>query len=382
MVEKQMKNHVIILLTLLMLSCQSGLFYTEAEGGELSDKDPSTAFIGNEGTNRIIFKDQFKTPIQSYSIYSSGASSDYDPANWTLKGSYDGKEWILLDEQEDQKFCARYQEILCHVNKPSNYQQYILEIETLTQDTLKIGDVLFHQENLWSDWDGFKLPKVDFQIIDESEGSRLYGKLVQDPEAFIQYHVKKVAHILYSSPSESIPRIDKIDYHLCDYDGISSKSGQPPVISIQYSTRYIEEIGKQCLYALDQETRGILYHVLAFGYQHEPKGIGTYETNQEYRACVEGLAYLVRAQTGSVGNVKRRPGGHWLDGQQITGYFLCWLISKQPDMARQFNQTIKDLEVWSFDAAIKQIFGSQASIENYWNEYQIDINKLQLKELV
>lgn len=374
-----MKKCIVVLLTLIMLSCQADHPYVNEP--LLSDNDPSTTFTGREGLNTILFKDQFTTPIQSYTIYSGGNDASFDPSHWTLKGSYDGKAWVLLSEVKDRKFCARYQEVLYRVENPSNYKEYRLEIETATGDTLKIGDIRFLAEDALGDWSQFTNPRINFTLEDEGEGRDLYTTLVQDPEAYIQYHARKVSRILYSSVSDPMPKVEEINYTIYDYDGISEKSGSPPVISIKYSSSYIGKIGKESLYALDQETRGVLYHIVTYAYQYEPKGIGTYETNPEFRACVEGLAFAVRAQTGCFDPQRRQPGGHWLDGLQVTGFFLHWLtLNKNPETVRLFNQTIKDLDVWSFDSAMKSIFGTEVTIEGLWAEYQMDISKQQLKE--
>ncbi|MDF9830546.1 basic secretory protein-like protein [Parabacteroides sp. PF5-6] len=375
-----MKKCIVALLTLMLLSCQADRPYVNEPA--LLDNDPSVAFTGRAGINMMLFKDRFSTPIQNYTIYSSGEDPVYDASDWTLKGSYDGKTWVLLSEVNDHTFCARYQEKFCPIAKPSNYNQYILEARTATGDTLKIGSVQFLTNYVSNGWAAFACPEIDFTITEEGEGYRLYTTLVQDPEAYIQYHARKVARILYSSASEPMPKVEKINYNIYDYEGISEKSGQPPVITIRYSSRYIEQIGKESLYALNRETRGVLYHILTHAYQYEPRGIGTYETSQEYRACVQGMAFAVRAQTGlSNPNDRQTPGGHWLDGLHVTGFFLHWLtLNKNPETVRLFNQTVKNLAIWSFDSAMKSIFGPEVTIESLWAEYQMDINKQQLKE--
>ena len=110
-------------------------------------------------------------------------------------------------------------------------------------------------------------------------------------------------------------------------------------------------------------------------YQFEPKGIGTYSTNKEFWACIEGLADAVRAQAGYFDIAeRRRPGGNWLDGYQTTGFFIQWLTTKDPDAIRKFHQSVRDLEVWSFDGAMKYIFGKNASIQGLWDEYQAFLN--------
>lgn len=122
---------------------------------------------------------------------------------------------------------------------------------------------------------------------------------------------------------------------------------------------------------LDYETRGVLYHELVHAYQFEPKGIGTYSTNREFWASIEGLADAVRAHAGFFDiEARRKPGGHWLDGYQTTGFFIQWLTTKDPDAIRKLHLTVRDIEVWSFDKAMKSMFGPESSIESLWEEYQ------------
>lgn len=79
----------------------------------------------------------------------------------------------------------------------------------------------------------------------------------------------------------------------------------------------------------------------------------------------------VRAEAGLF-DVKtlRKPGGNWMDGYKTTGFFIQWLTTKDPDAIRKFHQSVRDLETWSFDGAIKYVFGEQQSIDGMWQEYQ------------
>lgn len=89
-----------------------------------------------------------------------------------------------------------------------------------------------------------------------------------------------------------------------------------------YSTQHIEKSARESLYKLDYETRGVLFHELVHAYQFEPKGIGSYSTNREFWACIEGLADAVRAEAGLFDIAAlRKPGGHWLDGYKTNRIF-------------------------------------------------------------
>lgn len=364
---------VIVVGSFLLSACRENV---SVNVPELSDGDPTTCYTGTRKLNRIVFDPQYSIPIQSYKIYSSGESPVHDPASWVLKGSYDGKNWVVVDERKDQRFCSRYQEILCPITNPSNYKQYMLEAETAGSDTLVIGDVLFSEKNLVTDWEDFRYPAVDFEVLaPETKGAAIYADLVQDPDTYLKYHVRKVAEILFYTAKDTMNDVQTIHYTLKDYDGVSAKSGNPPAIYIEYSTRHIEKSANESLYKLDFETRGVLYHELVHAYQFEPKGIGSYSTNKEFWACIEGMADAVRAESGFFDMSTRKPGGNWMDGYRTTGFFIQWLKTKDPDAIRKFHLTVRDLDVWSFDKAIKCIFGEESGIESMWNEYQAFLTK-------
>lgn len=359
-------------LSFLCVTCSTSEILFPEDVSDLTDNNRQTSFSGTTGKNRLLFHNNTKSPVKSYSIFSSGESPEHDPYSWTLKGSAEGKEWVIVDKQEDQMFCSRFQEKMYAIQNPENYEQYLLEIKTKDNDTLKIAEVTFFHEDKLKDWKNFSHPEVDFRIVDDqTKGSEIYKTLVQSPEEYIRYHARKVAEILYYSDEDTINNVEEVQYLLKDYDGISAKSGNSPVVSIVFSTRHVENSARKSLFKLNNETRGVLFHELTHAYQFEPKGIGTYSTNKEFWACIEGLADAVRTEAGFFDvNAQRKPGGNWLDGYRTTGFFLHWLTTKDPDAIRKFHLTVRDLPVWSFDKAMKHIFGPDSGIESLWNEYQ------------
>lgn len=343
---------------------------------ELSDGDRETFFEGVEGVNLLVFDAPFDSSVFGYKVYSAGEDPHSDPVKWTLMGSDGGRKWSVIDSREDQSFCARFQEIYCAVAVPLKYKRYMLEVETADSRAPAIAEVEFFDKDIMSGWYEFNYPEVDFKVTDPAtEGAVLYARLVRDPEEYVRYHARKVCEILFWRADDPMYDVRKINYTLRDYDGISAKGGAPPEIYIEYSTRHVEKSAEESFYKLDYETRGVLYHELVHAYQHEPKGIGSYSTNREFWACIEGLADAVRAEAGffDIGAL-RKPGGHWLDGYKTTGFFLQWLTTKDPDAIRKFHVAVRDLDVWSFDKAMKELFGEESGIEQMWSEYQEFLN--------
>jgi Plant Basic Secretory Protein. len=365
-----MKHSILSVLVFLILSygCQAA---TVNNVPELLDGDLTTSYIGNKGKNQLVFDVFFNTPVLSYSLYSADDLPVYDPSDWELKGSDDGEKWTTVDKRKNQIFCSRFQEVTYMVQNPQTFKIYKLEVTAFKKGILKISEVVLSDKNLLAGWENFNYLNVRFESLNpDTEGSKLYLKLVQDPNEYIKYHARKVAEILYYSTDDPINEVRNIRYTLEDKEGISAKGGNTPNIHIFYSTRHIENSAKESLYKMDFETRGVLYHELTHGYQYEPKGCGNYGNNKTFWACIEGIADAVRAEAGYFDMSTRRPGGNWLDGYRTTGFFIQWMKTKDPNAIRKFHHTAAELEVWSFDAAVKSVFGPEASIEGMWDEYQ------------
>lgn len=336
----------------------------------LSDGDPATVATVSADAADFLF-DGFDVPQRSYRICSSGDAPDRDPAGWVVSGSCDGRRWVELDRREGVAFCSRFQPVAGSL--PDGYTSYRVRLLPREgADSISVGEIAFAPDDREAAWRGFAYPEVRFEVAaPATEGAALYARLVQRPDDYIRYHARKVAEQLFYSAADTMNAVGRIDYVLEDYDGVSAKSGDPAATSIVYSTRHIERSARESLARLDYETRGVLFHELVHAYQFEPRGIGTYATNREFWACIEGLADAVRAQAGYFDTeALRRPGGHWLDGYRTTGFFLQWLTTLRPDALREFHATVRDLEPWSFDKAMHAMFGPEKGIEQMWAAYQ------------
>ena len=362
-----MKNIFWSLPTALLVACSTPTVHNAAE---LTDGNPSTSYSVS-GHKLEVLLDGFSQPMKSYKVYSSGEKPACDPQSWVLYGSKDGKNWVALDRKAEVKYCSRYQEQFGEISNSDAYTSYKFEIEGgCCAEKLAIGEISFFEENTEPQWRDFAYPKVDFQIqTPETQGEKIYRDLVQDPQAYVRYHTRKVAEILFYTAADTMNTVGQIDYFLKEYDGVSAKSGNPAQTQIVYSTKHIERSAQESMYKLDYETRGVLYHELVHAYQFEPKGIGTYGTNKEFWACIEGLADAVRAHAGLFDfKTMRKAGGHWMDGYKTTGFFIEWLTTKDPDAIRKFHLTVRDMEKWSFEAAIQQV--CNRPIQEVWDEYQ------------
>ncbi|QUF02716.1 GH92 family glycosyl hydrolase [Actinosynnema pretiosum subsp. pretiosum] len=58
----------------------------------------------------------------------SGRAAGADPGSWVLKGSYDGKTWVAVDERSGQEFVDRKQTRAFKIARPGHYRHYRLEL--------------------------------------------------------------------------------------------------------------------------------------------------------------------------------------------------------------------------------------------------------------
>lgn len=236
-----------------------------------------------------------------------------------------------------------------------------------------------------SSWENYPVGHIVFDDqAPETEGSKIYHRIVTDPKSYIAEQARTVLSTLYYSPSDSIVPVDTLYYSLQDTDGVSAKGGGNGIISIFYSTRHIERsFAANDTAKLFFETRGVLLHELTHAYQLEPQGIGSYGTNRVVWAFIEGMADAVRVVNGGFTSDARPKGGNYMDGYRTAGYFFAWLKdNKDPDFLRKFNRSTLEVIPWSFNGAVKYALGEKYDIDELWNEYQIAVGDLQVENKV
>ena len=228
-------------------------------------------------------------------------------------------------------------------------------------------------------WKKYNPGEVEFHDeAPESEGSKIYHNIIQNPAPYIQENALRVLQTLYWGPKDpNVPKLKRIIYTIKDYDGISEKYGHGDHVGIRYSTNWIERcFADNDTLRLDYETRGVLYHELTHAYQLSPEGCGQYDGKSEYWIFIEGMADAVRVACGCFDqdfSSKDRPRANtWRKGYRVTGYFLYWLmLNKDKDFLRKFNRTAVEIKPWSWDKAMKHIWGDKPenTTEALWQEY-------------
>lgn len=334
-------------------------------------------YYESEGENVSFIVETNGQPIAAYTLCSAAGTSDTsDPQSWKMYGSVDKAAWTEIDFKQLISFWARFQERTFALNQPVTYPYIKWEVQPKDGKLLKLAEVKFHATDVNASWEKFKYPIINYVNEDKaSKGSEYYDYMVQDKNEYLKYHAREVAKLLYFKASDPIEGIQMITYRLRDYDGVSGKSGSLPHVSIDFSTRHIAKSYQSSLFHLDAETRGVLFHEMTHCYQHEPKNCGVYQQGTIFWAFIEGLADAVRAHAGYLSLANRKPGGWYTDGYQTTGFFIQWLTTKDPDAIRKFNASARELDTWTFDAAMVYVFGKEVTAKELWNEYQEFLKK-------
>lgn len=362
-----------------------------SEASALTDNDLTTYFsaeTGDDNTVEIIVPCN-DGEIVAYTLVSSGeihqdesfgtVEALYDPASWSLSGSNDGTSWTEVDSRSNEKFIARFQNHIYYLETPANYTQYKFVFHGNGGDRVTLSDILFHTEDPYADWQNFEYPTITFIDTAEDDGSQLYDVLVQDKQAYLKWHAREICTYLYFNDQDERYPITEIEYYLDPMpDQVSYKGGSSPKINIHYSTDWIQKSANESLLKLNLETRGVLFHEMVHGFQLEPQGIPSYSEGNVSWSAIEGLADAVRTIAGYHDYSTRNVNGGLLSGYQTTGFFCYWLTrTKDPDAVRNINASMRTINPWSWDAALKYALGDEADEQTLWAEYKADTKNYQ-----
>lgn len=220
-------------------------------------------------------------------------------------------------------------------------------------------------------WDDFVYPKVT--VVDKdggtSKGSQLVHRLIPDLESYIQEIAKGVCQKLYKEVNE-VPNFDELIFELEYRDGVAYKGGNPPRITINLSTKYLEEqYNQNGDEAILYEIAGVNWHELTHAYQHVPQNAGGYNGGTEFFGFIEGTADAVRILAGYHNTRSPYPGGNWRDGYTTSGFFIEWVQkSYDKDFLYKLNRSCLTINPWSYEKAFQEIFGQ--SVQSLWDQYQ------------
>ncbi len=220
-------------------------------------------------------------------------------------------------------------------------------------------------------WDDYVYPTVT--VVDKdggsTTGSQLVHRLIPDLETFCQKIAKGVCQKLYKEVGE-VPNFDELVLELEYRDGVAYKSGRPPRITINISTKYLEEqYNQNGDEAILYEIAGVNWHELTHAYQHIPRNAGGYSSGTEYFGFIEGTADAVRILSGFHNTRRPSAGGSWTTGYTTSGFFIEWVQNTyDEDFLYKLNQSCLSIDPWSFEKACKNFLGR--SVRDLWDEYQ------------
>ncbi|MCW7942602.1 alpha-mannosidase [Streptomyces hygroscopicus] len=117
-------------------------------GGEvkenLIDGDPGSKWLTFSPTGWVEFDFDAPVKVLTYALTSANDYAERDPADWTLEGSTDGKDWKTLDTRTGASFDQRFQTKSFDLAEPAEYQHFRLDItKNHGADLLQLADVQF-----------------------------------------------------------------------------------------------------------------------------------------------------------------------------------------------------------------------------------------------
>ncbi|TAJ13509.1 PKD domain-containing protein [Marinilabiliaceae bacterium JC017] len=298
-------------------------------------------------------------PIQ-FKNESHGATS----YQWTFEG---GEPSVSSDENPKVLYA-----------KDGKYR-VSLEVRNGEENKLAVKEeyITVFSEACWSE---FVYPEIIFKNTAANGNGALYNRLVPSPDELIHGVCLDVCRLLYMSPEE-MDVVEKISYTVEDNDGVSAKGGQPPHISIVFSSKYLKSCESKGMSdaELMAEIKGVLYHEVTHGYQFSPRGAGEYKAGDDFFGFIEGMADYVRYLSGYLTTDDRKAGGHWNDGYKNSAFFMDWLHSKDPSFLYKLNQSAKTINPWSWEKATQRILNT--SVSALWTEYQNDLTTGKITEI-
>lgn len=253
------------------------------------------------------------------------------------------------------------------------FKMFLIFLTIFCLNSIAQGEVWQQTDyyQIGSNWDEFAYPTITVVDKDQgqTEGSKLVHRLFPNLEDSIKEIAKGVCLLLYKDVSE-IPYFEELQFELEYREGVAYKAGNPPKITVNLSTKYLEsQYAQQGDEGIIYEINGVNWHELTHAYQYVPKNCGGYASGTEFFGFIEGTADAVRILSGYHSSRKPSPGGSWTSGYTTSGFFIEWLVNNyDSDFLYKLNQSCKTIDPWSYDAACKNILGK--GVQSLWDEYQ------------
>ncbi|MFF4210260.1 GH92 family glycosyl hydrolase [Streptomyces sp. NPDC001796] len=118
------------------------------DAGEVADNlidgEPGTKWLTFAPTGWAEFDLDEPVKVVTYALTSANDHAERDPADWTLQGSTDGKDWKTLDTRTGESFDQRFQTKSYDLAEPAEYAHFRLDItRNHSGGILQLADVQF-----------------------------------------------------------------------------------------------------------------------------------------------------------------------------------------------------------------------------------------------
>lgn len=147
----------------------------------LFDGKTSSKFLSSGSKIYVSFALEEEAIIRSYSIASANDEQSRDPSAWTLYGSKDGEEWVILDARKNIVFSGRQQTKSFGFTNEESYKWYKLDITANRGGSLTQFSNLDLFTEAIEDDGGSTTPDIDTSVkithdlIESVDGTMDYG---------------------------------------------------------------------------------------------------------------------------------------------------------------------------------------------------------------
>jgi hypothetical protein len=207
-------------------------------------------------------------------------------------------------------------------------------------------------------------PELTVQNRTSDGNWRLFRDAFPDLPEFMLATTKRCCALLYKTPNE-VPRTRHLTLVIEDFQGAGYMQDDGDQTFIRLSAVYMRNV---VTYggSVRGEVGGILHYLVGIDYSWHN------ENPDAVRWLSQGIGEWVRHQANQGALNRRRPGGHWTDGYETTGYFLDWLTERYPDGVYLLNKSLdpRDGVYWD-ERAFEYITGQ--TLPELWNAYQQSI---------
>lgn len=108
--------------------------------GNLIDNNTTTKYRTLHGRAWIQFQSVSPQVVTRYSLVAANNAPISDPKNWSLWGSGDGVNWVLLDTITGAKFQSRFEEKYFNINNKTPYTFYRMNMECYSGSALHLAE--------------------------------------------------------------------------------------------------------------------------------------------------------------------------------------------------------------------------------------------------